>query len=296
MVRNVSAAGRLLTRTGVALLALAAPTAALAEIGGPGGPLATVPAPAAAALPPAAPVDAVVAAVPVAGAPAVASVDPAPVAAAVPVAAVPADVPDATPPAPAGEVTVVAVSKRIDLAAPAKPVAKAKPKRTAKATNPKAKVKAKVVKRKVPAKSQARVLMQASGTTTEFDLPIGIVGPSCLGESVLTTGEIHTQIHTITSDSGTTHFTATSQWDKVTGTSTVTGKRFTSDTVAMGEATLANGEQSTSVLSGHFIYAGETGTIPTMGDDYFTHMIMHMTVSASGVPSAFVDRLEAGCR
>lgn len=297
MVRNASAAGRLLAGTGVALFALVAPTVALAGIGDAGAPPVTV------SLPDAptastAPIDAVVATVPTTVVPADAPVaptpaTPAPVAPVAVVPAAPVDGPSASPPVPAGEVAVQVVSKRIELTASAKPVAKAKPKPTAK-TKANASPKAKV-KRKAPAKSQTRVLMQASGTTVAQDIPIGMVISSCMGDTVPTTGQIHLVLHTITSDSGATHFTATSKWDKVTGTSLVTGKRFASDTVAMTEATINKGQEVTSVLSGHFIYAGETVGLG-LGDDFFTHMIMHMTVSASGVPSATVNRLEGGCR
>jgi hypothetical protein len=296
MLRNVSAAGRLLARTGVVLLALAAPTAALAEIGGAGAPLDAIPAPVAAP-PAAAPVEAVVPQLPVVGIPVVGA----------PVAAPSEPVPAADPveaaaaAAPAARNSVV-LSKRIELKAPmpARPAAKAQAKPRPKVAVRKPAVTAKrskaPVKRATPVKSQARVLMQASGTTLEEDIPIGFVASSCTGETVPTAGEIHLRTHTVVSEGGTTHFTATAKWDKVSGTSLLTGKRFASDTVSMGEATVAKGEQATSVLSSHFIYAGETATIPTMGDDFYAHMIMHFTVSASGVPSAFVDRLESGCR
>lgn len=128
-------------------------------------------------------------------------------------------------------------------------------------------------------------------------MPIGVVASSCSGDVVTTTGMIHTTISTLVTDGGTVHITAKARYDAVTGTS-LTGKRFLSDTTALAEITLAKGSESTSVLSGRFVVAGESAGVNPLdpGDDYFVHQTLHLTFSAAGALTATVTRIDAGCR
>lgn len=140
-------------------------------------------------------------------------------------------------------------------------------------------------------------LAQAEGTTLELDTPIGLVASSCSGDMVTTTGTIHTKVSTLVSSSGNIHITATARYDAVTGTS-ITGKRFVSDTTSLAELTLAKGSESTIVLSGRFVVSGESGGVNPLdpGDDFFVHQTVHFTFSAAGALTAAVTKIEAGCR
>jgi hypothetical protein len=146
-------------------------------------------------------------------------------------------------------------------------------------------------------KRAARTLASAVVTTDpfDFDIPVALITSSCTGDTVSLAGEINAQIHTVVTDGGLTHFTITVKYDGVVGTSTLTGKKFISDTVAMAEATIAAGNEDTSVLSGRFLVTGESAGLG-LGDDFFMYSTVHNTVTPGGVPTATVSNVRAGCQ
>ena len=138
----------------------------------------------------------------------------------------------------------------------------------------------------------------AESETLTIVVPANTTGSSCSGDVIATDGMIVITTRTTVSESGNLHVNITSDFTAATGIGTMSGRKFRSDTISSTSMTVAAGSTTTSRLIGHFIVSGESPGINALdpGDDFYEHALFHLTVSANGVPTAFVDTVRAECK
>ena len=111
----------------------------------------------------------------------------------------------------------------------------------------------------------------------------------CNGEDVLFSGQMHVVIHTTVSASGNIHFDSLDNYADVKGIGLATSTPYTITDSTHEDLNLNGPAMNATVTEQHIVNSHGPAT------NFFLHDVLHITVDATGMPSASVDNIRTGC-
>ena len=115
-----------------------------------------------------------------------------------------------------------------------------------------------------------------------------LVNP-CNGFEIVTiSGTVTTLVQENVSDSGNSQI-STHSFSKGDGVAAVSGTNYTYSEEFNGDVIASGASMMTQILNHRLTSAGSS-------DNFFFSVRLHFTMTPNGVPTAMVDRFEAGCR
>jgi len=118
---------------------------------------------------------------------------------------------------------------------------------------------------------------------------------TCNDESVTLTGTMHVKDHSTLGSDGRLHFEATISDASVKGVALITGARYVESSTQTETTNFSSDgapSETTVTMTSNLTRLGEDGT----ADDLRSHLVLHMTYNANGVPTASTDDSRIDCR
>jgi hypothetical protein len=132
---------------------------------------------------------------------------------------------------------------------------------------------------------------QSTNETYQFPLVIAMNTCTTPPDVVQLNGDMHIVVTTTSDGSGGYHTRTSSNTQSVTGTSLVTGLKYSSSSSAQDNYYDGGPFPEVNTMTHNYVLNSQGGTANVV-----MKITFHTTVNANGIPTATVDKVQSGCQ